>query len=202
MKQKYSTELLKEMLESQASTAVSNYFADNAMLAYEDEEPVAVLNNRATQAYSACKEEMQQFMSKILLADMLVNNLSSAECRLILPYGELSIKVGATVNAEALANTAEPKTVTTKLGVFDEFTWQMLCDIKKEHNPVKICFGHIEEYLHFMLCKLDWRETDLIKGTITEDLLDEYHIQESVPIHSLVNLYLGIGSFCNDGKEL
>ncbi len=194
--------ILQKIITEQASTAVSNYFADNAMLAYEDEESVAVLNNRAVQAYSACKEEMREFMSKILLADMLVNNLSSAECCLILPDGELSIKVGATVNAEALANTAEPKTVTTKLGIFDEFTWQMLCSIKKEHNPVKICYGHIEEYLHFMLCKLDWREADLIKGTLTEDLLEEYHIQESVPIHTMINLYLGIGRFCNDGKEL
>ena len=193
--------ILQKIITEQASTAVSNYFADNAMLAYEDEESVAVLNNRAVQAYSACKEEMREFMSKILLADMLVNNLSSAECCLILPDGELSIKVGATVNAEALANTAEPKTVTTKLGIFDEFTWQMLCSIKKEHNPVKICYGHIEEYLHFMLCKLDWREADLIKGTLTEDLLEEYHIQESVPIHTMINLYLGIGRFCNDGKE-
>ena len=194
--------ILQKIITEQASTAVSNYFADNAMLAYEDEESVAVLNNRAVQAYSACKEEMREFMSKILLADMLVNNLSSAECCLILPDGELSIKVGATVNAEALANTAEPKTVTTKLGIFDELTWQMLCSIKKEHNPVKICYGHIEEYLHFMLCKLDWREADLIKGTLTEDLLEEYHIQESVPIHTMINLYLGIGRFCNDGKEL
>ena len=194
--------ILQKIITEQASTAVSNYFADNAMLAYEDEESVAVLNNRAVQAYSACKEEMREFMSKILLADMLVNNLSSAECCLILPDGELSIKVGATVNAEALANTAEPKTVTTKLGIFDEFTWQMLCSIKKEHNPVKICYGHIEEYLHFMLCKLDWREAGLIKGTLTEDLLEEYHIQESVPIHTMINLYLGIGRFCNDGKEL
>lgn len=194
--------ILQKIITEQASTAVSNYFADNAMLAYEDEESVAVLNNRAVQAYSACKEEMREFMSKILLADMLVNNLSSAECCLILPDGELSIKVGATVNAEALANTAEPKTVTTKLGIFDEFTWQMLCSIKKEHNPVKICYGHIEEYLHFMLCKLDWREKDLIKGTITKELLDEYHIQEPVPIHTMINLYLGIGRFCNDGQEV
>ena len=194
--------ILQKIITEQASTAVSNYFADNAMLAYEDEESVAVLNNRAVQAYSACKEEMREFMSKILLADMLVNNLSSAECCLILPDGELSIKVGATVNAEALANTAEPKTVTTKLGIFDEFTWQMLCSIKKEHNPVKICYGHIEEYLHFMLCKLDWREADLIKGTLTEDLLEEYHIQESIPIHSMINLYWGMGDFCKDGKEL
>lgn len=193
---------LREVITEQSSVAVSNYFADNAMLAYEDEEPVEVLNKRAVTAYSACKEEMQQFLSKILLADMLINNLSTAECRLILPDGELSIKVGATVNAEAIANTAEPKTITTKLGVFDEFTWQMLCDIKKEHNPVKICFGHIEEYLHFMLCKLDWREADLIKGIISDELLEEYHIQESLPIHSMINLYWGMGDFCNDGKEL
>lgn len=191
---------LREVITEQSSVAVSNYFADNAMLAYEDEEPVEVLNKRAVTAYSACKEEMQQFLSKILLADMLINNLSTAECRLILPDGELSIKVGATVNAEAIANTAEPKTITTKLGVFDEFTWQMLCDIKKEHNPVKICFGHIEEYLHFMLCKLDWREADLIKGIISDELLEEYHIQETIPIHSMINLYWGIGKFCNDGE--
>lgn len=189
---------IREVITEQSSVAVSNYFADNAMLAYEDEEPVEVLNKRAVTAYSACKEEMQQFLSKILLADMLINNLSIAECRLILPDGELSIKVGATVNAEAIANTAEPKTITTKLGVFDEFTWQMLCDIKKEHNPVKICFGHIEEYLHFMLCKLDWREADLIKGIISDELLEEYHIQESIPIHSMINLYWGMGDFCNE----
>lgn len=193
---------LREGIIEKSSVAVSNYFADNAMLAYEDEEPVEVLNKRAVTAYSACKEEMQQFLSKILLADMLINNLSTAECRLILPDGELSIKVGATVNAEAIANTAEPKTITTKLGVFDEFTWQMLCDIKKEHNPVKVCFGHIEECLHFMLCKLDWREADLIKGIISDELLEEYHIQESIPIHSMINLYWGMGDFCKDGKEL
>lgn len=191
---------LREGIIEKSSVAVSNYFADNAMLAYEDEEPVEVLNKRAVTAYSACKEEMQQFLSKILLADMLINNLSTAECRLILPDGELSIKVGATVNAEAIANTAEPKTITTKLGVFDEFTWQMLCSIKKEHNPVKICYGHIEEYLHFMLCKLDWREADLIKGIISDELLEEYHIQETIPIHSMINLYWGIGKFCNDGE--
>lgn len=193
---------IREVITEQSSVAVSNYFADNAMLAYEDEEPVEVLNKRAVTAYSACKEEMQQFLSKILLADMLINNLSTAECRLILPDGELSIKVGATVNAEAIANTAEPKTITTKLGVFDEFTWQMLCDIKKEHNPVKICFGHIEEYLHFMLCKLGWTDEDLAKNTITSEVLDAYHIQESVSIHDSIMMYMGIGRFCNDGKEL
>ena len=194
------TRKLREIITEQASTAVSNYFADNAMLAYEDDAPVPTLDNRAIEAYKGCKQELCRFMSNILMADMLANNLGYAECVLFLPDGELSIKVAASVNAEALANTAEPKTVTTKLGIFDEFTWQMLCSIKKEHNPVKICYGHIEEYLHFMLCKLDWRESDLIKGTLTEDLLEEYHIQESVPIHTMINLYLGIGKFCNDGE--
>lgn len=194
------TRKLREIITEQASTAVSNYFADNAMLAYEDDAPVPTLDNRAIEAYKGCKQELCRFMSNILMADMLANNLGYAECVLFLPDGELSIKVAASVNAEALANTAEPKTVTTKLGIFDEFTWQMLCNIKKEHNPVKICYGHIEEYLHFMLCKLDWRESDLIKGTLTEDLLEEYHIQESVPIHTMINLYLGIGKFCNDGE--
>ena len=140
-------------------------------------------------------------MSNILMADMMANNLDSAECVLFLPDGDMTINVGVNCEAECI-NSVEQELVRTKIGIFDTFTWQMLCDIKRERNPVKICFEHIEEYLHFMLCKLDWQEKDLIKGTITKELLDEYHIQEPVPIHNLINMYWGISRFCNDGKEL
>ena len=140
-------------------------------------------------------------MSNILMADMMANNLGYAECVLFLPDGDMTINVGVNCEAECI-NSVEQELVRTKIGIFDTFTWQMLCDIKRERNPVKVCFEHVEEYLHFMLCKLDWREKDLIKGTITKELLDEYHIQEPVSIHNLINMYWGIGRFCNDGKEL
>lgn len=194
------TRKLREIITEQASTAVSNYFADNAMLAYEDDAPVPTLDNRAIEAYKGCKQELCRFMSNILMADMLANNLGYAECVLFLPDGDMTINVG--VKCDVGSNSVEQELVRTKIGIFDTYTWQMLCDIKKEHNPIKICFEHVVEYLHFMLCKLDWREKDLIKGTITKELLDEYHIQEPVPIHTMINLYLGIGRFCNDGQEV
>ena len=190
---------LREVIIEKSSVAISNYFADNAMLAYEDDAPVPTLDNRAIEAYKGCKQELCRFMSNILMADMLANNLGYAECVLFLPDGDMTINVGVKCDVEC-SNSVEQELVRTKIGIFDTFTWQMLCDIKRERNPVKICFEHIEEYLHFMLCKLDWREKDLIKGTITKELLDEYHIQEPVPIHNLINMYCGIGRFCNDGE--
>ena len=197
------TRKLREIITEQASTAVSNYFADNAMLAYEDDAPVPTLDNRAIEAYKGCKQELCRFMSNILMADMLANNLGYAECVLFLPDGDMTINVGVKCDCDVECSiSVEQELVRTKIGIFDTFTWQMLCDIKRERNPVKVCFEHVEEYLHFMLCKLDWREKDLIKGTITKELLDEYHIQEPVPIHNLINMYWGIGRFCNDGKEL
>ena len=192
---------LREVIIEKSSVAISNYFADNAMLAYEDDAPVPTLDNRAIEAYKGCKQELCRFMSNILLADMLANNLGYAECVLFLPDGDMTINVGVNCEAECI-NSVEQELVRTKIGIFDTFTWQMLCDIKRERNPVKVCFEHVEEYLHFMLCKLDWQEKDLIKGTITKELLDEYHIQEPVPIHNLINMYWGIDRFCNDGKEL
>ena len=166
------TRKLREIITEQASTAVSNYFADNAMLAYEDDAPVPTLDNRAIEAYKGCKQELCRFMSNILMADMLANKLGYAECVLFLPNGDMTINVGVKCDVEC-SNSVEQELVRTKIGIFDTFTWQMLCDIKRERNPVKICFEHIEEYIHFMLCKLDWREKDLIKGTITKELLDE-----------------------------
>lgn len=195
------TRKLREIITEQSSVAISNYFADNAMLAYEDDAHVPTLDNRAIEAYKGCKQELGRFMSNILMADMLANNIGYAECVLFLPDGDMTINVGVKCDVEC-SNSVEQELVRTKIGIFDTFTWQMLCDIKRERNPVKICFEHIEEYLHFMLCKLDWREKDLIKGTITKELLDEYHIQEPVPIHNLINMYWGISRFCNDGKEL
>lgn len=192
---------LREVIIEKSSVAISNYFADNAMLAYEDDAPVPTLDNRAIEAYKGCKQELCRFMSNILLADMLANNLGYAECVLFLPDGDMTINVGVNCEAECI-NSVEQELVRTKIGIFDTFTWQMLCDIKRERNPVKVCFEHVEEYLHFMLCKLDWQEKDLIKGTITKELLAEYYIQEPVPIHNLINMYWGIGRFCNDGKEL
>ena len=192
---------LREVIIEKSSVAISNYFADNAMLAYEDDAPVPTLDNRAIEAYKGCKQELCRFMSNILMADMMANNLGYAECVLFLPDGDMTINVGVNCEAECI-NSVEQELVRTKIGIFDTFTWQMLCDIKRERNPVKVCFEHVEEYLHFMLCKLDWQEKDLIKGTITKELLDEYHIQEPVPIHNLINMYWGIGRFCNDGKEL
>ena len=192
---------LREVIIEKSSVAISNYFADNAMLAYEDDAPVPTLDNRAIEAYKGCKQELCRFMSNILMADMLANNLGFAECVLFLPDGDMTINVGVKCDVEC-SNSVEQELVRTKIGIFDTFTWQMLCDIKRERNPVKVCFEHVEEYLHFMLCKLDWQEKDLIKGTITKELLDEYHIQEPVPIHNLINMYWGIGRFCNDGKEL
>ena len=190
---------LREVIIEKSSVAISNYFADNAMLAYEDDAPVPTLDNRAIEAYKGCKQELCRFMSNILLADMLANNLGYAECVLFLPDGDMTINVGVNCEAECI-NSVEQELVRTKIGIFDTFTWQMLCDIKRERNPVKVCFEHVEEYLHFMLCKLDWQEKDLIKGTITKELLDEYHIQEPVPIHNLINMYWGISRFCNDGE--
>lgn len=171
------TRKLREVITEQASTAVSNYFADNAMLAYEDDAPVPTLDNRAIEAYKGCKQELCRFMSNILMADMLANNLGYAECVLFLPDGDMTINVGVKCDCDVECSiSVEQELVRTKIGTFDAFTWQMLCDIKRERNPVKVCFEHVEEYLHFMLCKLDWREKDLIKGTITKELLDEYHI--------------------------
>ena len=190
---------LREVIIEKSSVAISNYFADNAMLAYEDDAPVPTLDNRAIEAYKGCKQELCRFMSNILMADMLANNIGYAECVIFLPDGDMTINVGVNCEAECI-NSVEQELVRTKIGIFDTFTWQMLCDIKRERNPVKVCFEHVEEYLHFMLCKLDWREKDLIKGTITKELLDEYHIQEPVPIHNLINMYCGIGRFCNDGE--
>lgn len=192
---------LREVIIEKSSVAISNYFADNAMLAYEDDAPVPTLDNRAIEAYKGCKQELCRFMSNILMADMLANNLGYAECVLFLPDGDMTINVGLNCDVEC-SNSVEQELVRTKIGIFDTYTWQMLCDIKKEHNPIKICFEHVVEYLHFMLCKLDWREKDLIKGTITKELLAEYYIQEPVPIHNLINMYWGIGRFCNDGEEL
>lgn len=195
------TRKLREIITEQSSVAISNYFADNAMLAYEDDAPVPTLDNRAIEAYKGCKQELCRFMSNILMADMMVNNLDSAECVLFLPDGGITIRVGVKCDVKS-GNYADEEAIKTKIGVFRPFTWQMLCDIKKEHNPVKICFGHIEEYLHFMLCKLGWTDEDLAKNTITSEVLDAYHIQEPVSIHDSIMMYMGIGKFCNDGKEL
>lgn len=195
------TRKLREIITEQSSTAVSNYFADNAMLAYEDDVAVPALNDRAVEAYKGCKQELCRFMSDILMADMLANHLGYAECVLFLPDGDMTVSAGVKCDS-GCSSLAEQELVRTKIGIFDTFTWQMLCDIGRERNPVKICFGHVEESLHFLLCKLDWREKDLVKGTVTKELLDEYHIQEPVPVHNLINMYWGIGTFCNDGKEL
>ena len=69
------TRKLREIITEQSSVAISNYFADNAMLAYEDDAPVPTLDNRAIEAYKGCKQELCRFMSNILMADMLANNL-------------------------------------------------------------------------------------------------------------------------------
>ena len=151
--------------------------------------------------YKGCKQELCRFMSNILMADMVANNLDSAECVLFLPDGGITIRVGVKCDVKS-GNYADEEAIKTKIGVFRPFTWQMLCDIKKEHNPVKICFGHIGEYLHFMLCKLGWTDEDLAKNTITSEVLDAYHIQEPVSIHDSIMMYMGIDRFCNDGKEL
>lgn len=195
---------LKEMISDQAEVAVTNYFSDNAMLAYESETSISALDDRAVMAYDACKESIKKFMSKILLADMLANDLSYAECTLILPDGECKINMGVDFDSHKVsAETGDQEVVRTKIGSFDMFTWQMLCDIKKEKNPVKIFYKHIEEYLHFMMLKLSWTEEDLSRKTMNEDLLYEYHIQEPVQIHHLINLYYGITRFCNEGcKEV
>ena len=195
------TRKLREIITEQSSVAISNYFADNAMLAYEDDAPVPTLDNRAIEAYKGCKQELCRFMSNILMADMLANNLGYAECVLFLPDGDMTINVGVKCDVEC-SNSVEQELVRTKIGIFDTFTWQMLCDIKRERNPVKICFEHIEEYLHFMLCKLGWTDEDLAKNTITSEVLDAYHIQEPVSIHDSIMMYMGIDRFCNEGKEL
>ena len=69
------TRKLREVITEQSSVAISNCFADNAMLAYEDDAPVPTLDNRAIEAYKGCKQELCRFMSNILMADMLANNL-------------------------------------------------------------------------------------------------------------------------------
>lgn len=200
MEEKDVVTKLRDIITEQAEVAVANYFADNAMLAYEDNEAVSVLNDRAVMAYKACKQNIEIFMGKILMADMLANDLNYAECTLIMPDGELIINVGIDYDCDMLPAKSKPQEVVrTKIGSFDEFTWQMLCDIKKEHNPVKICFEHIEEYLHFIMMKLGFSEKDLSKKTINAELMDEYHIQEPIQIHHLINLYYGVSGFCNEG---
>lgn len=191
--------MLKDIVIEKTSVAVSNYFADNAMLAYEDDEPIETLDKRAISAYEGCKQEVCSFLTFILAADMLANELPYAECTVHMPDGDMPVSIGAESPSDSVGKAQE--VVKTKLGIFDEFTWQMLCDIKKEQNPLKICFTHIEEYLRFLLHKLDWREIDLCAEVITKALLEEHHIQEPVPIHELINLHLGVGKFCNDGKE-
>lgn len=113
------------------------------------------------------------------MADMLANNLGFAECVLFLPDGDMTINVGVKCNVEC-SNSVEQELVRTKIGIFDTFTWQMLCDIKRERNPVKICFEHIEEYLHFMLCKDKRFKGKKVYGIIclnspTQQLIDKVH---------------------------
>lgn len=190
---------LQGIVIDKSSVAVSNFFADNAMLAYEDNESIEALNKRAISAYEGCKEEVCSFLTYILSADMLANELKYVDCVVYMPDGDMHVSVGVESPMPSVCQSQE--LVKTQLGVFDQFTWQMLSSIKREQNPLKICFAHIAEYLFFLMCKLNWRDSDLSKQMVTAELLDEYHIQETVPIHNSINLYRGISIFCNDGKE-
>lgn len=190
---------LRDMIIDQTEVAVANYFSDNAMLAYESETSISALDDRAVMAYDACKESIKKFMSKILLADMLANDINYAECTLILPDGECNINIGVDCDSHKVsAESDDQEVVRTKIGSFDLFTWQMLCDIKKEQNPVKIFYEHIENNLEFIMNKLNWSKSDLSQKTINADLMDEYHIQEPIKTHHLINLYYGVSEFCNE----
>ena len=70
---------------------------------------------------------------------------------------------------------------------------------------MKILFYMLKANLDWITLSLNIAEhlpSKCIKGTITKELLAEYYIQEPVPIHNLINMYWGIGRFCNDGEEL
>ena len=190
---------LKDIIVAQTDTAIPKFFANNALLAYEDEKIDATLTKRTVDAYVGVVQVIEKFMTQILLADMWVNNLCSAECVVHLPDKELKITVGINGNLEdERLKTNKQELVNTRLGIFDEFTWQMVNSIERDKNPLKLFFKHVEENLIFIKTKLELYGVDLTKCSINRELLEECHIQQPVEIHSLMNLYLGVSDFCND----
>lgn len=190
---------LKNIIIAQTDTAIPKYFADNALLAYEDEKIDSTLTKRTLDAYVGTVQVIEKFMTQILLADMWVNNLSSAECVIHLPDKELKISVGIKGNfEEGWIKSNKQEIVKTRFGIFDEFTWQMLNNIEKDKNPLKLFFENVEENLIFIKTKLELYGVDLTQCSINRELLEEYHIQQPVEVHNLMNLYLGVSDFCND----
>ena len=58
---------LRDLLIAQTETAVPQFFADNALLAYEGEAPEPVIDKRTKMSYEGTKKVMEQFLKNILL---------------------------------------------------------------------------------------------------------------------------------------
>lgn len=186
---------LRDLLIAQTETAVPLFFADNALLAYEGEAPEPVIDKRTKMSYEGTKKVMVQFLRNILLMDIMVNDVSSAECVLYLPDGAMKVSVDSncSVSEEKMNNQ---EIITSQMGKFDEFTWMMLSSIGYEKNPCKIFFKSLEESLHFILLKCGYTEEVLAKNMITSELMNKFHIQEPIQIHQMIHLYYGVSAYC------
>lgn len=192
-------ELMLEQIALQTDAAIPKYFADNALLSYESNEKEPVLETRSLMAYQAAIQTMEKFISHILMMDMAANDLRYAEAVLYLPDGDLNLSVGVqSSNMGSYLKENRQELVRTKIGIFDEFTWDMICSINAESNPVKIFYRHLSDNLHFIMVKLGLYSVDLSKTAISRELLEKYHIQESVEIHCMINLLDGVASLFDD----
>ena len=196
LKEEYCKQL-QQVLEKNTDIAVANYFAENALMAYEDDTAVSTLDERAKLAYDGMKKCITKFISDILMMNIMVNGVSCAAGIVYLPEGDLKISAGVNVSAKSCeAKPNQQELIRTKMGYFDAFTWKMICDIEYKNNPLKIFFKHMDSNIKFILNKTGITEADLADAVIAADMMEQYHIQEPVELHRMIPLYHGVSQFC------
>lgn len=187
----------RKQLIQLTDAAILKYFNDNAMLAYESEQEEPIFHTRSLISYESAVKTIQIFLHAVLMQDLMVNNLSSAEAVLYLP--DTDMKVSVYINEDSPLQPVKQEQVRTSIGVFDEFTWNTIRALEFDKNPVKIFYRRLLDNLTFIRTKLELMEVDWQSVPVNKALLEDCHIQEVVSIHNMLYLLDGAESFVEEG---
>lgn len=186
-------ETSREQLLQLTDMAIPKYFVDNAVLVYESEQEESILHTRGMMSYDATVKTIQMFLNALLLQDLMVNNLSSAEAVLYLP--DTDMELSASLNTDSPLGAVQQEQVRTSIGVFDEFTWDTIRTLEFGKNPVKMFYKHLSDNLKLIKAKLGLMGVDWKGVPVNKALLKKCHIQEVVSIHNMLYLLDGAEAF-------
>ncbi|MCM1217806.1 MAG: hypothetical protein NC548_25220 [Lachnospiraceae bacterium] len=155
---------------------------------YLADDPIAEEDEEIKKYYRLALEEVRDYLTSVLEKEVEEKGYAGAEVSLLLPLGNMDIRVGepsgVSEGGQPIEGSNVPDIIYTPIGKMDTYTYTAI--ITDEENPVRIlydyCFGNFYRSVHGTLEGQPWYK----EGYLSFEVLKYYC---SIKFNDPLNLY-------------